>query len=422
MTAQPAFAELVAATNYSFLRGASHPADMVAQAVALGMRGIGVADRNSIAGVVRAWVALKHARAKLRDETGEELDFKLVAGARLVFADGTPDVVAYPATRHGWGRLTRLLTVGNRRAEKGDCILHLEDLLEYCDDLLLIALANEKHEQVLHRLAAARPGAVWLGATMLRQGRDARRLARQVALAERVGLPLLATNDALYDAPEARPLHDVLTCILEGTTIRDAGRRLAANAERHLKEPREMARLFRACPQALTETAAFLDRIDFSLEQLKYEYPHEPVPDGWEPQAWLEHLVLSAAAAKFPDGLPPRYRKTLDEEFGLIRKRNYAYYFLTVRDLVHYARGLPKPILCQGRGSAANSLVCYLLGVTPIDPVKEKLLFSRFLSENRNEPPDIDVDFEHERREEVIQHVYDRYGRDRAGIAATVIH
>ncbi len=254
MTAPPPFAELVAATNYSFLRGASHPADMVAQAVALGMAGIGIADRNTVAGVVRAWTALKHARMKLREETGEELDFKLVTGARLVFADGTPDVVAYPATRHGWGRLTRLLTLGNLRAEKGDCVLHLEDLLDHCQDLLLIALADERHEAVLHLLAAARPGAVWLGATMLRQGRDARRLARQVALAGRTGLPLLANNDALYADPDARPLHDVLTCIREGTTIHHAGRLLAANAERHLKAPHEMARLFRTCPEALTAT------------------------------------------------------------------------------------------------------------------------------------------------------------------------
>jgi error-prone DNA polymerase len=414
----PAFAELVAATNYSFLRGASHPREMVAQAVALGMTGIGIADRNSVAGVVRAWAALKRAR----EETGREIDFKLVTGARLVFADGTPDIVAYPATRPGWGRLTRLLTLGNRRAEKGDCILHLEDLLDYCEDLLLIALADERHEQVLYRLADARPGAVWLGATMLRQGRDHRRLARQIALAERTGLPLLATNDALYATPEDRPLHDVITSIREGVTVREAGRILAANAERHLKAPEEMARLFRACPEALQATQDLLARVAFKLDDLHYEYPHEPVPEGWEPQAWLEHLVMTAAQAMFPEGLPPRYRKTLDEEFGLIRKRNYAYYFLTVRDIVHYARSLQPPILCQGRGSAANSLVCYLLGVTPIDPVKEKLLFSRFLSENRNEPPDIDVDFEHERREEVIQYVYRRYGRHRAGIAATVIH
>jgi error-prone DNA polymerase len=202
----------------------------------------------------------------------------------------------------------------------------------------------------------------------------------------------------------------------------EAGRRLLANAERHLKPPAEMARLFRACPEAVTATTEFLSRIDFSLDDLHYEYPHEPVPEGWQPQAWLEHLVQQGGRALFPDGLPESYRAVLRQEFDLIRQKNYAYYFLTVHDIVHHARSLDPPILCQGRGSAANSLVCYFLGITPIDPVREKLLFSRFLSEERDEPPDIDVDFEHERREEIMQYIYARYGRERAGIAATVIH
>jgi error-prone DNA polymerase len=412
------FAELVAATNYSFLRAASHPAEMVERAFALGMAGIGIADCNSVAGVVRAHVAWR----KLQRECGGELPFRVASGARLAFADGTPDVVAFPATRHGWGRLTRLLTVGNRRAEKGGCILHFEDLLAHCDDLLLIALADGRHEETLHRLAEARPGALWLGTTMPRQGRDQRLLARQMALAERTRLPLLATNDALYAGPERRVLHDVLACIREGVTIGTAGRLLAANAERHLKAPGEMARLFRACPEALGETTALLARIAFSLDDLAYEYPHEPVPGGWTPQGWLEHLVMEAAHRRHPGDLPARWREVLDEELTLIRKCNYACYFLTVHDIVNFARAQEPPILCQGRGSAANSLVCYLLGVTAIDPIENNLLFTRFLSEERGEPPDIDVDFEHERREEVMQYVYRRYGRERAGIAATVIH
>ncbi|MEA3539268.1 MAG: error-prone DNA polymerase [Pseudomonadota bacterium] len=406
------FAELVAATNYSFLRGASHPAELVATALALGHAGIGIADRNSVAGVVRAWAALKGV--------GAPGSFKLAVGARLVFADGTPDIIAYPETRHGWGRLTRLLTLGNRRAAKGDCILTLRDLLDHREELLLIAMADDAHELALRQLAKASPGNVWLGAAMPRAGADRRRLARLMALAARTGVPLLATNDALYATPAARPLHDILTCIREKTTIHAAGSRLAANAERHLKPPAEMARLFRDCPQAVAESTRLLDRISFSLEQLKYEYPHEPVPEGWTPQAWLEHLVMTAAREKHPEGIPPKMRAILDEEFGLIAKCNYAYYFLTVHDIVRYARS--KEILCQGRGSAANSLVCYLLGITAVDPVKENLLFSRFLSEERREPPDIDVDFEHERREEVMQYIYERYGRERAGIAATVIH
>ncbi|MBC2665456.1 error-prone DNA polymerase [Novosphingobium flavum] len=413
MNGAPPFAELVAATNYSFLRGASHPAEMVARAHALGMTGLGIADRNTVAGVVRAHVAW-------REVGGLAGGFRLAVGARLAFADGTPDVIAYPATRHGWGRLTRLLTLGNRRTEKGDCRLTLPDLLDHAEDLLLIATGRE--QALLDRLAEVRPGAVWLATAMLRAGADARRLAGAQALSAATGVPLLATNDALYARPEARPLHDILTSIREGTTIAGAGRRLLANAERHLKAPAEMSRLFRSCPEAICATTDFLSRIDFTLDDLKYEYPHESVPAGWEPQGWLEHLVQEGGRARFPQGLPETYRAVLNEEFKLIRKCNYAYYFLTVHDIVRHARSLDPPILCQGRGSAANSLVCYFLDITPIDPVREKLLFSRFLSEARDEPPDIDVDFEHERREEIMQYIYARHGRERAGIAATVIH
>jgi error-prone DNA polymerase len=416
------FAELAAATNYSFLRGASHPSDMVARAIELGMAGIGIADRNSVAGVVRAHVALKEAQAEARRLWGRELDFRLVVGARLVFADGTPDIIAYPATRFGWGRLTRLLTIGNLRAGKGDCILRFGDLLAHGEDLLLIVMAGETDEFALRRLAEARPGSVWLGATLPRGGADRRRLERLAGLARRAGVPLLATNDALYAAPEQRRLHDILSCIREKVTITEAGRLLAANAERHLKGPEEMARLFRDRPEAVAAADDILSRIAFTLDQLRYEYPHEPVPEGWTPQGWLEHLVMEAAHKAHPDGLPPKLIKVLDEEFSLIRKLNYACYFLTVHDIVRFARTQDPPILCQGRGSAANSVVCYLLGITAIDPIENNLLFTRFLSEERNEPPDIDVDFEHERREEVMQYVYRRYGRHRAGIAATVIH
>jgi error-prone DNA polymerase len=408
-----AFAELAAASNYSFLRGASHPAEMVHRAAALGMNGIGIADRNSVAGVVRAHIAW-------RELGGKESGFRLVVGARLIFADDTPDIIAYPATRHGWGRLTRLLTLGNRRAVKGDCILHLADLLDHAEDLLLIVIGGDR--QFLATLKPAFPYRVWLAATMHRSGSDARRLAGLQALSAKTGIPLLATNDTLYATPEARALHDIVTCIREGTNIQSAGRRLLANAERHLKSPQEMARLFRSHSDAMAATQDLLARISFTLDDLSYEYPHEPVPPGWQPQDWLEHLVMAEANRRFPDGLPDIWAKTIADEFRLIRLKNYAYYFLTVHDLVRYARSLDPPILCQGRGSAANSVVCYLLGVTSVDPVANKLLFSRFLSEERNEPPDIDVDFEHERREEVMQYVYQRYGRERAGIAATVIH
>ena len=417
------FAELVAATNYSFLRGASDPCDMVSGAIALGQAGIGIADRNSVAGVVRAHVALKESQAAAQAKFGTSIPFKLVVGARLVFADGTPDIVAYPATRLGWGRLTRLLTLGNRRTTKGDCELHIADLIDHAQDLLLIVLPGQTDvTALLPRLSEAAPGRVWLGLDAPRSGRDDRRLTRLAAVAEAARIPVIATCDALYVSRDVRPLHDILTCIREGTTIQQAGRKLAANAERHLKSPDDMARLFRKYPQAVAETLAFLDRIDFTLDELKYEYPHEPVPDGWTPQGWLEHLTLAAAAEQHPDGIPKRLMVMLDEEFTLIRAREYACYFLTVHDIVRFARTQDPPILCQGRGSAANSAVCYLLGITSVDPLRYDLLFSRFVSSERDEPPDIDVDFEHERREEVMQYIYARYGRDRAGIAATVIH
>jgi error-prone DNA polymerase len=467
------FAELVAATNYSFLRGASHPADMVARAIELGMAGIGIADRNTVAGVVRAWIALRDGPVRLQEKIELEererrgssprlkplepalfkTDLKLVVGARLVFADGTPDVVAYPMSRRGWGRLTRLLTVGNLRAVKGDCILRFDDLAAHHEELALIVLsASSADEQEAHRrpveydlsdpealprlvqtsphtlhetlekLRRIAPGRLWLGLSMPRHGSDARQAARLAATAKTLGVPLLATNDALYASPEQRPLHDVLTCVREGTTIHAAGRKLEANGERYLKSPMEMQRLFAAYPDAIAETRRLLSMIDFNLDQLRYEYPHEPVPEGWDADGWLAHLTWQAARERHGPELPDKLVKLVSEELELIGERRYAYYFLTVYDLVRFARSCDPPILCQGRGSAANSAVCFLLGITSIDPMKHDLLFSRFISEERNEPPDIDVDFEHERREEVMQYIYNRYGRHRAGIAATVIH
>tara|TARA_R110000782_G_scaffold127769_1_gene219363 strand:- start:2978 stop:6298 length:3321 start_codon:yes stop_codon:yes gene_type:complete len=421
MNRAPAYAELAAATNFSFLRGASHPSDMVARALELGMTAIGIADRNSVAGVVRAHMALREAKSRAHAEGLPPPDFRLVVGARLVFADGTPDIIAYPSTRHGWGRLTRLLTIGNLRAEKGDCILRSSDLIEHNDDLLLIAMPGAK-ASLLRTLSKAAPGRVWLGAMMGRTGRDERRLMQAQRLAKFCQVPLIAINDALYAEPEAKPLHDVLTAIRLKTTVQAAGRELAANAERHLKSPAEMARLFASAPEAIAETQHFLSRIVFMLDDLRYEYPHEPVPYGWEPQDWLEHLVLQAAHKRYGETLPADAQKRIDEEFKLIREQNYAYYFLTVHDIVRFARAQEPPILCQGRGSAANSIVCFLLGVTSVDPTTHDLLFSRFVSAERKEPPDIDVDFEHERREEVMQYIYRRYGRERAGIAATAIH
>ncbi len=439
------FAELVAATNFSFLDGASDAGAMVGRAVQLELGGIGIADRNTVAGVVRAHQALKKACDGLLGLAMPPIDFRLVVGARLVFEDGTPDIVAYPATRRGWGRLTRLLTVGNRRAEKGGCVLGLGDLIAHHAEMMLVVMPEssargatpvsplpdgdtlpQRRERDLPTVlrAVKRLGAdsIWLGVTMPRGGRDRRRLARLGRIADAAGVPVLATTDALYAYPDDRDLHDVVTCIRERTTIHKAGRLLAANGERHLKPETEIARLFRDRPDAVAQSARLLSRIAFSLDDLKYEYPHEPIPVGWEAQDWLEHYVWQTALERYECRVPDRMLKLLFEEFALIRERNYAYYFLTVHDIVRFARAQDPPILCQGRGSAANSVVCYLLGVTSVDPMKYDLLFSRFVSSERDEPPDIDVDFEHERREEVMQYIYRRYSRDRAAIAATVIH
>ncbi|WP_288934398.1 error-prone DNA polymerase [uncultured Sphingomonas sp.] len=443
----PRFAELVAATHYSFLHGASAPSDMVSRAVELGFAGIGIADRNTVAGVVRAYDALQRANKGLLGARLPSYDFKLAVGARLVFVDGTQDIVAYPATRHGWGRLTRLLTTGNRRAVKGGCILGIGDLVRHADDLLLIVLpyssigdtppiphpaaaqgplpprrGDASLAATLTRLRAVAAGRLWLGVSMPRGGRDRRSLLRLARLADTAGVPLLATADALYASPDARALHDIVTCIREGVTVQRAGRLLAANAERHLKAPEEIARLFDGWPAAVAQSGVLLDRIDFDLGQLRYEYPHEPVPMGWDAHDWLEHLVWQTALDRYQDRVPDKMLGLLRDEFALIREKEYAYYFLTVYDVVRYARSIEPPILCQGRGSAANSAVCFLLGVTSVDPMEHDLLFSRFVSAERDEPPDIDVDFEHERREEVMQYIYRRYGRHRAAIAATVIH
>ncbi len=430
------YAELVAATHFSFLRGASSPAAMVEEAIALGQSGLGIADRNSVAGVVRAWRALRD-----RPDDMPRPDFRLVSGARLVFADGTPDIIAYPTTRRGWGRLTRLLTTGNLRAEKGNCILYFSDLAAACTDMALIILPPgtdpplciPHHDTGLHlarspapalpsviRLLRNRTPHLWIGAALHHDGRDRRRLVGLKALAAETGAPLIAVNDALYASPDDRPLQDILTCIRNGTRIDRAGRHLAANAERHLKTPAEMARLFADAPDAIRQTGRLLAAITFDLGQLAYDYPHEPVPPGYTPQGWLEALVRREAHARWPEGTPADMQKLLDEELEIIGRLNYAAYFLTVHDIVRFAQD--RGILCQGRGSAANSAVCFVLGITAVDPARHKLLFSRFMSEERREPPDIDVDFEHERREEVMQYIYARYGRHRAGIVATVIH
>src|SRR5207248_2630238 len=289
------------------------------------------------------------------------------------------------------------------------------------DGLRLLAKAEKKAgaTDLIALLREAAGGRVRLAAAMLYRGNDRARLARRAALARQTGVPRIAVNDVLYHHPDRRELQDVLTCIREHLPLDTAGRRLAANAERYLKPPAEMARLFHDTPEAIEETAALDAALTFSLDELRYEYPEEMRADFATPQDALVHLAWEGAAARYPDGIPDNVRQSLAHELALIGKLNYAPYFLTVHHIVEYARG--QNILCQGRGSAANSAVCYCLHITDVDPRDGRLLFERFISSDRGEPPDIDVDFEHERREEVIQHIYQHYGRDHTGIAATVI-
>ncbi|MBA5778548.1 error-prone DNA polymerase [Stappia sp. F7233] len=406
-----AYAELGTASNFSFLRGASHPEELVRRAAELGLAAVGVADRNSLAGVVRAHMAAKEA------------GLRFVVGCRLAFIDGTPDILAFPRDREAYGRLTRLLTIGNRRASKGDCHLTLQDLLAWGEGIILVPLARPEEEdrlpELLAELVTAFGKAVRLGVQLAHGGSDQRRLARLSAIAQAADVPLLATNDVLYHLPERRPLQDVLTCIRLHETLESAGRRLLPNAERHLKGEDEMARLFRAAPGALAESLRIVGEITFSLDELKYEYPEEDCGPSATPQEELERLARDGLARRYPAGAPKKVLDAVAHELALIEELQYARYFLTVNDIVRFARS--QGILCQGRGSAANSAVCFCLGITEVDPERADLLFERFISPERREPPDIDVDFEHERREEVIQYIYRKYGRDRAGLAATVI-
>ena len=412
MLPPPRFAEFAVTTNYSFLHGGSHPKELVKRAQELGYAAIGIADRNSVAGVVRAYVQ------------AEEIDFRIAVGSRLVFSDGTPDILAYPTDRAAYGRLTRLLTVGNRRAEKGDCILRLEDLIEHAEGLQLILVPQrpnvEAASPTLDRLIPAFQNRLWIAATLRYNGDDQRHIKRLVALSHRHNVPLIATGDVLYHAPERRALQDVLTCIREKTTLDNAGSLLAANAERHLKTHAEMERLYRDAPESVSETERFLDGARFSLDELSYQYPDETIEGFETAQDALEALSWAGATKRYPEGVPEKVRETLARELSIVRQLDYAPYFLTVADIVRFARE-ERGILCQGRGSAANSTICYCLGVTAVNPATSSLLFDRFISTERNEPPDIDVDFEHERREEVIQYVYQKYGRHRAALAATLI-
>jgi error-prone DNA polymerase len=403
------YAELQVTSNYSFLRGASHPDELVLSAAALGLSAIALTDRNSLAGVVRAHVAAKKS------------GIRLVVGARLDLTDGA-SLLCLPTDRAAYGRLCRLLTVGRRRGAKGVCVLGKDDVAEHGEGQILLALppavVDAAFAADLRAWARRFPGQVYLAARRRFRGDDERRLAELAHVAGQAGTALVATNDVHYHTPARRPLQDVLVAIRAGCTVAEAGWRLAHNAERHLKAGDEMARLFARHPDAVARTGEIAQRCRFSLDELRYEYPVEG--DGEDPQAKLVRLTWDGAARRYPAGVPDTVKDVLTHELALIGQLAYAPYFLTVHDIVRFAEN--RGILAQGRGSAANSAVCYCLRITAVDPTRIDLLFERFISAARNEPPDIDVDFEHERREEVIQYIYERHGRERAGLTATVIH
>jgi error-prone DNA polymerase len=412
MSAAPVFYELGARTSFSFLEGAAPAEIMVVTAQKIGLAGLGIADRNTVAGVVRA-----HAKAKVEN-------YAFQPGARLVFADGTPDILAYPRNRRGWAHLCRMLSAGNLRSKKGTCTLFLSDLLEWQDQIQLIVMEGTGRPDapfltsLLQKLRDYAGRRLHLGMTPRYDGFDQHDFACLAAIAGQTGIRLLATNDALYHAADHRPLADVVTAIREHVTIAQAGLRLQANAERHLKTTAEMARVFRDYPDAIANTAKFFRRLSFSLDELQHNYPTE-TGENETPAERLQRLVREGAMLRYPDGVPEKVERQLAYELDLIHFKQYEPYFLTVHKLVNFARS--KDILCQGRGSAANSSVCFCLGVTEVDPQKFTLLFDRFLSRDRDEPPDIDIDFEHARRQEVIEYIYKEYGKEHAGLASAVI-
>jgi error-prone DNA polymerase len=434
------YAELHCKTNFSFLEGASHAVELVEQAKLLEYQALAVTDRNSLAGAVRAHIAAK------------EVGLQLVIGAEITPSDAPP-VVLWATDRASYGRLCRLLTRGRRSAPKGQCALKLEDIAEFAKGLVAGVLADRQppalpgfwgdvHEddqtancklRIAVNESPAEPGAdelfsyreifhdrCYLLAELLRGADDRAKLLQLQKLAREVNIPLVAAGDVHYHSPARMVLHDVLTAIRHGTTVSAAeGTHLFPNAERHLRSLDEIHEIFSDTPDAIARTLEIAERCRFSLNELKYQYPKELAPPGKTPFEYLTELTWKGSIDRYPNGVPEKNRQQIESELELIGELQYEAYFLTVWDLVRFARS--RNILCQGRGSAANSIVCYCLGVTSVNPTEIDLLFERFISRERGEVPDIDIDFEHERREEVLQYLYEKYGRERAGLAATVI-
>jgi error-prone DNA polymerase len=409
------YTELQVTSNFSFLRGASHPEELVTQAAAYGYKAIAITDRNTLAGIVRAHIATRG------------LNIRIIPACRLDLQDG-PSLLAFPTDKDAYARLSGLLTKGNLRTEKGKCELYKADVYEHAQGLELVAIPPLQLNELfdfdptfkaqLQEYREAFGTRLHLAASRPYDGNDLKLLYRIGQLCRSLGIAMVATNDVHYHHPVRRELQDVVTCTREKCTIQEAGFRLHPNAERYLKPAEEMLRLFRAYPDAIKQTQVIAEKCTFSLDELKYRYPKEITSEGRTPHQELTYLAWKGAHQMFPDGIPAKVKASIDYELTFIDQMNYAEYFLTVYDIVRYAR--EQHILCQGRGSAANSTVCYCLGITSVDPSKFNLLFERFISAARNEPPDIDVDFEHERREEVMQYIYNKYGRDRAAVVATV--
>ncbi|HEY6864929.1 MAG TPA: error-prone DNA polymerase [Burkholderiales bacterium] len=407
MRALPGYAELHCLSSFSFLRGASRPEELIERAAVLGYRALAVTDECSVAGVVRAHEATKEAAAK-------ELGLRLIVGSEIRL-DGGAKLVILATDREGYGELCQLVTLGRRRKEKGSYSLAWSDLdggMPGC--LALLVSENEEHARALAERLRDR---AWIAAELLCGPDDRAQLARLRALARASGLPLVAAGDVHMHVRSRRPLQDTLTAIRLGTPVHACGHALHPNAERHLRARVRLAQLYP--PELLAETVAIAERCAFSLDTLRYEYPEELVPEGETPTSHLRALALDGMRARYPGGVPDAVAGLVEKELALIAELKYEPFFLTVHDVVRFARS--RKILCQGRGSAANSAVCYALGITEVDPTRQRLLFERFVSKERNEPPDIDVDFEHQRREEVIQYLYEKYGRARAALAATVI-
>ena len=441
------YAELCVTTNFTFMTGASHPEELVVRAAELGLSAIAITDCNSLAGVVRAWSALKQLKREAldgvqirsqyrldsssRQEMGRSDRIakpdsavlpKLIVGCRLVLQDSSVDWITLPRDRAAYKRLTRLLTLGKRRADKGQCILYAKDMLPACKGMALIALPRRRLDKSVPDIQTLRrrfPGHVFLGAAPRYDGSDQAYLSACAEIAHRTSAPMVAVGDVLMHRASRRQLADVLTCMREHITIDQIGTRALSNGERRLKPGADMARLFRNHPAALRRTLEIADKCSFDLGELSYEYPHEDTADE-TPQMRLERLAHEGLKHRYPDGAPDRALQLMAKELDVVRELNFPAYFLTVHDIVQFAKS--QGILCQGRGSAANSILCYLLGITDVSPDMIAMVFERFVSKHRGEPPDIDVDFEHERREEVIQWIYQKYGRHRAGLCATVIH